>query len=156
MVLSYGGSLWWYFVYVDPKDSWSWTLWCRIALVKNDSSVFGREEEWEPLLGVTRMCMYKLSSSLAKYQDRYKQNSVENRIRHGYVLMLCIWYIGNAPRNWHRNWHAISCTYIVFLKYQTFRSHFVTMVPRCSYLPSQCLPSLVKYGSSFQTVSYCL
>ena len=43
--------------------------------------------------------MYKLSSSLAKYQDRCKQNSVENRIGQGYVLMLCIWYIGNAPRN---------------------------------------------------------
>ena len=45
------------------------------------------------------MCMYKLSSGFAKCQNRYKQNSVENRIGHGYMLMLCIWYIGNAPRN---------------------------------------------------------
>ena len=32
------------------------------------------------------------------------------------------------------------------LKYETFRSHFATMVLQSSYIPSQCLPSLVKYG----------
>ena len=130
----------WCIIFVNPKGYCRWMLWRRTALAKNDSGVCGkvrnrgREEHRWSLLGVTRMYMRRSCCCVAECQYGCVQNNVEVTVALGHVLMLWILYNQYLPPT------------MSSLKYETFRSHLVNKVLRSSYIPSQCLPSLVQYG----------
>lgn len=80
---------------MDLKSSWSWIVYCRGSLVKNDSSLCGGELELERgkrsrrrCSEVQRACVRKLCFCVTKYQYSHGHNSVEVKIGHGCVLML--------------------------------------------------------------------
>ena len=55
MVLTYGGSLWWCIVFLDPRGSWKWAIWGYERV-----RIRGKEGECRLLLGVTRKVYAKV------------------------------------------------------------------------------------------------
>ena len=87
--------------------------------------------------------MCKLCFCVAKYQYEYGENT---------NMGVCCYEHGTLVRHWQSDTPTDTqyLPYVFpFWKYKTFCSHFVTMVLRRSCPPSQCLPSLVKYGWEF-------